>query len=125
MVKGVLIILERVSSSSEFFDILDKIGNGKFVTIGYVTRANLDAPTVSRINLATNRMKKYPDYTVFVGEEEIRALAKITSYNMMYLNRTTVGQKYGFNPKDYKIVTSKFLLRQGIDHNDNNNWANS
>ena len=23
------------------------------------------------------------------------------------------------------IVTSKYLLRQGIDPNDNNNWANS
>jgi hypothetical protein len=32
---------------------------------------------------------------------------------------------YGFNPKDYKIVTGKYLLRQGIDPNDNNNWANA
>ena len=87
--------MRRVASSSEFFDILDKIGNGKFVTIGYVTGANLDVPTVSRRNPATNRMKKYPDYTVFGGEEEIGALVKITSYNMRYLNRTTVGQKYG------------------------------
>ena len=29
------------------------------------------------------------------------------------------------NSKDYKIVTGKFLLRQGIDPDDNNNWANS
>ena len=32
---------------------------------------------------------------------------------------------YELDPKQYKIVTSKFLLRQGIDPNDNNNWANS
>ena len=32
---------------------------------------------------------------------------------------------YGFNPKDYKIVTGKYLLRQGIDPDDNNNWANN
>ena len=49
--------MRRVASSSEFFDILDKIGNGKFVTIGYVTGANLDVPTLSRRNPAANRMK--------------------------------------------------------------------
>jgi hypothetical protein len=104
--------MRRVASSSEFFDILDKIGNGKFVTIGYVTGANLDVPTVSRRNPATNRMKKYPDYTVFGGEEEeIGALVKITSYNMRYLNRTTVGQKYG----KFKASANDIRTNFGID----------
>lgn len=103
--------MRRVASSSEFFDILDKIGNGKFVTIGYVTGANLDVPTVSRRNPATNRMKKYLDYTVFGGEEEIGALVKITSYNMRYLNRTTVGQKYG----EFKTSANDIRTNFGID----------
>ena len=103
--------MRRVASSSEFFDILDKIGNGKFITIGYVTGANLDVPTVSRRNPATNRMKKYPDYTVFGGEEEIGALVKITSYNMRYLNRTTVGQKYG----EFKTSANDIRTNFGID----------
>lgn len=103
--------MRRVASSSEFFDILDKIGNGKFVTIGYVTGANLDVPTISRRNPATNRMKKYPDYTVFGGEEEIGALVKITSYNMRYLNRTTVGQKYG----KFKASANDIRTNFGID----------
>ena len=103
--------MRRVASSSEFFDILDKIGNGKFVTIGYVTGANLDVPTISRRNPATNRMKKYPDYTVFGGEEEIGALVKITSYNMRYLNRTTVGQKYG----EFKTSANDIRTNFGID----------
>ena len=34
-------------------------------------------------------------------------------------------QDYGFDPKSYKIVTSKYLIRQGIDPDDNNNWANN
>ena len=38
--------MRRVASSEEFFDILDRIGNGKFVTIGYVTGANLNVPTI-------------------------------------------------------------------------------
>lgn len=103
--------MRRVASSSEFFDILDRIGNGKFITIGYVTGANLDVPTISRINPATNRMKKYPDYTVFGGEEEIGALVKITSYNMKYLNRTTVGQKYG----EFKTSANNIRTSFGID----------
>lgn len=34
-------------------------------------------------------------------------------------------QDYGFDPKSYKIVTGKYLLRQGVDPDDNNNWANN
>ena len=32
---------------------------------------------------------------------------------------------YGFDPKSYKILTDKSLRRQGIDPDDNNNWANN
>ena len=46
--------MRRVASSEEFFDILDRIGNGKFVTIGYVTGANLNVPTIKRRNPETN-----------------------------------------------------------------------
>lgn len=87
--------MKKVKSSEEFFDILDKVGNGKFVTIGYVTSANLDVPTVSRRNPDTNRMKKYPDYSVFSDKNDIGALVKISSYNMRYEHRSTVGKKYG------------------------------
>ena len=34
-------------------------------------------------------------------------------------------QDYGFDPKSYKIVTGKNLLSQGIDTDDNSNWANN
>ena len=86
-----------LKSSNEFFELMDQIGNGKFVTIGYVTGANLDVPKVKRKNPATNRMKGYPDYSVFSaeGENEIGALVKISSYNIRYLKRKTVGKKYG------------------------------
>ena len=53
--------VRKVKSSNEFFDILDKIGNGKFVSIGYVTGANLNVPTIKKKNPLTNRMKGYPD----------------------------------------------------------------
>lgn len=34
-------------------------------------------------------------------------------------------QDYGFDPKSYKIVTGKYLLRQGVDPDDNSNWTNN
>ena len=111
MAKEYLIDMRRVASSNEFFDILDKIGNGKFVTIGYVTGANLDVPKVSRKNPLTNRMKQYPDYTVFGSEEEIGALVKISSYNFQYLNRQTVGKKYG----EYKQSANDIRANFGLD----------
>lgn len=32
---------------------------------------------------------------------------------------------YGFNPKDYKILSDRHLRRIGIDPDDNANWAQS
>ena len=32
---------------------------------------------------------------------------------------------YGFNPKDFRILTYKYLVRNGIDPNNNSNWANN
>ena len=105
--------MRRVASSEEFFDILDRIGNGKFVTIGYVTGANLNVPTIKRRNPETNRMKGYPDFSVFgaEGEDEIGALVKITSYNMRYLNRETVGKKYG----EFKNAANAIRGNFGLD----------
>jgi hypothetical protein len=105
--------MRRVASSEEFFDILDRIGNGKFVTIGYVTGANLNVPTIKRRNPETNRMKGYPDFSVFgaEGENEIGALVKITSYNMRYLNRETVDKKYG----EYKNAANGIRGNFGLD----------
>ena len=105
--------MRQVKTSNEFFDILDRIGNGKFVTIGYVTGANLNVPTIKRKNPETNRMKGYPDYSVFMdeGDGEIGALVKISSYNMRYLNRTTVGKKYG----EYKDAANTIRGEYGLD----------
>ena len=103
--------MRKVESSDKFFEILDSIGNGKFVTIGYVTGANLDLPTVSKRNPLTNRMKKYADYSVFGSEEEIGALVKISSYNMQYLNRSTVGKKYG----EYKQAANDIRGSFGLE----------
>ena len=105
--------VRKVKSSNEFFDILDKIGNGKFVSIGYVTGANLNVPTIKKKNPLTNRMKGYPDYTVFNGIDKrpIGALVKITLYNFQYMNRKLVSKKYG----EYKQAANASRNEYGID----------
>lgn len=104
--------MRRVATPNEFFDILDKIGNGKFVTIGCVMGSNLeDVPTIKRKNPLTNRLKGYPDHTAFGMDEEIGALVMIKSYNMRYSPRKIVAQKYGEYKKSANDIRAKF----GID----------
>lgn len=103
-----------IKSSNDFFDILDGLKNNDFVTIGYVTGANLDIPKIKKKNPETNRMKSYPDYSTFKKEGyegEIGALVKITTYNFRYYNRKAVGQKYG----EYKNSVNQIRSEFGID----------
>ena len=104
----------KVKTANEFFDLLDKLKNNTFVTIGYVTGANLNIPKVQRKNPATNRMKGYPDYSSFAREgydAEIGALVKITSYNFRYFNREEVSKRYG----EYKDKVNGIRARYAID----------
>ena len=88
--------MRRIATPNEFFDILDQIKGGQWVTIGAVVGANLNGyPSVKRKNPLTNRMKGYPDHEAFGVSEEISALVKISSYNMHYSNRDKVSQRYG------------------------------
>ena len=32
---------------------------------------------------------------------------------------------YGFNPKDFRILTYKYLVKNGLNPDDNANWANN
>jgi len=106
-----------LKSSEEFFDLLDKLPNGQFVTIGYVTSAEITA-TVKRRNPDTGRMKGYPDYSVLGSDNEIGALVKITSYNMPYLNRKTVAKRYGEFKNSVNDIRSDFGLEPMRDRKD-------
>lgn len=104
--------MRKLTTPNEFFDIMDQIGNGKFVTIGYVTGANLKLPKVKRLNPLTNRQKSYDDFSVFdSGDKEIGAIIKLTTLNFQYLNRDTVKKKYA----DYKNKANDIRAEFGID----------
>ena len=118
--------MRRIESSDKFFDLLDQIGRGKFITIGYVSGANLAVPTVSRKNPATNRMKKYDDYSVF--GEDIGALVKITSYNMQYNHRDTVNKKYGEYKKAFNDLRAEYGIAPMQDkesYKTGSNWGSN
>ena len=76
--------MRRIATCNEFFDILDQIKGGQWVTIGIVTSANLTGyPSIKRKNPLTNRMKGYPDHEAFGVAEDIAALVKVSSYNII------------------------------------------
>lgn len=108
----------RVKNSNDFFDILDRLKNNTFVTIGYVTGANLDIPKIKKLNPLTNRMKGYPDYSPFKREnetQEIGALVKITSYNFRYYNRAEIKKQY----EKYKEKVDDIRIKHNLEPTQN------
>ncbi len=68
------------------------------------------------VNKATNKIVNGWDYSDYDPNE-------LRQFKNDYFTVDLVDND--LDPKQYKIVTGKYLLRQGIDPNDNNNWANS
>lgn len=68
------------------------------------------------VNKATNKIVNGWDYSEYDPSE-------LRQFKNDYFIRDLID--YDLDPKQYKIVTSKYLLRQGIDPDDNNNWANT
>jgi hypothetical protein len=99
----------KIETPEKFFDILDSIKRGSYITIGYVTGANLAMPKVKRINPASNRMKSYDDYSAF-GNEEIGALVKISAWNFRYQNREDFNQTYTAFKQNANVVRGKYGL---------------
>lgn len=100
-----------VKSPNDFFEILDELQDGKWITIGYVSAANLEnVPMVKRKNPLTNRMKGYPDNTAFECQDEIAALVKVSSYNMHWMNREKFGKTYNTWKKSINGIRGNYGL---------------
>lgn len=104
----------NVKSTNDFFDILNNLKNNTFVSIGYVTGANVDMPKIKKKNPETGRLKGYPDYTPFKKEgydQEIGALVRITSYNFRYYKKEEFNKQYDA----YKTGANAIRVKHGID----------
>lgn len=119
--------MRRVATCNEFFDILDQIKGGQWVTIGIVTSANLTGyPSIKRKNPLTNRMKGYPDHEAFGVAEEIAALVKVSSYNMHFSNRDKISKRYGDWKKSVNAIRNAYGVPEMGSRNsykDTNNYG--
>lgn len=115
----------KVKNSNDFFDILNKLKNNTFVSIGYVSGANVDMPKIKKRSPESGKLKGYPDYTPFKKEgydQEIGALVKITSYNFRYYKKDEFDKQYS----DYKAGANAIRTKHGIDpiRDKENNYSN-
>ena len=76
---------------------------------------NNDNYTHFAVNKATNKIVNGWDYSEYDPSE-------LRQFKRDYFDADLID--YEMNPKDYKIVTDKYLRRQGINPDDNGNWAN-
>ena len=103
--------MRTTKSSNEFFDIMDDMGDNKFVTIGYVTSANLNLPKVKRYYAPTKRTRTYDDFSPLSEDgEEIGAIVKISSYNMRYRKRKVIGDQYDEFKKSSNVIRGEYGL---------------
>lgn len=107
--------MRKITSVNDFFDTMDGLTNGAFVSIGYVTKANIDFPMVKRKNPETNRMKNYPDYETFSknfnSEEKLIGVIKFTRYLVNWTHRDKLNKQYG----EYKNKVNSLRNQFGID----------
>lgn len=90
------IIKDVYFSENEFMDMLEDIGDTAIIRVGVIQASDLNIPTVKRKNPQTNRMKGYPDYSPFEsdGGEKVAAIAKLTSYGIMYRKKNKLDSEY-------------------------------
>ena len=88
----------RVETPNKVFDILNQIGNNKFVCMGVVFGTKLNLPKEKRLNPDTNEMEDYYDLTPIkqdIGsEEDVAALVEIATYNFRYYPLNSINNQY-------------------------------
>ena len=118
-----------VAGPDEFFDILDKIKPGQFMTFGYVTAAKLDYPKKKILNPATKRMNTVDDYQTFgqnLGvQDNVTGVVKVCIYNMQWQDKKKFSQRYN----DFKTTRDSLYDKYGLTRNSaryqtqNNNYG--
>ena len=82
----------------------------------------------------SNKKEEYLDYTHYAVNKQTGKIVNGWDYNGYDSEDLKTFKRdyffddlasYDLNPKDYKIVTKKFLIRQGINPDDYANWSNN
>jgi hypothetical protein len=105
-------------TSNNFFDFKSAMRQGGFATIGYVTGANLEYPTVKLKKDGDKRIKNYPDMDS-VGKklnykgENIGGIIKLTRYHINWDTEENLNKKYSQYKKDYNNICDEFNCPDG------------
>lgn len=105
-------------NSNNFFDFKSAMKQGGFATIGYVTGANLEYPTVKLKKEGDKRIKNYPDMNA-VGEklkykgENIGGIIKLTRYHINWDTEENLNKKYSQYKIDYNNTCDEFGCPEG------------
>ena len=106
-----------VAGPNDFFDILEGIKAGQYVTIGYVTAAKVDYPKKKVLNNATNRMNTVDDYAAFaknLGKTgDVCGVIKLTIYNIKWQDKAKFNDRY----KQYKDTRDLLNKKYGFETN--------
>ncbi|MBP5723601.1 MAG: hypothetical protein J6X18_08535 [Bacteroidales bacterium] len=105
-----------VSGPDEFFEVLDGVPNGRFVTFGYVSAAKIVVPKGKRLNPQTNRMNQFDDYAQLgrnlgVEDSELIGVIKLMTYNMRWQTAKNVADQYA----TYKKTRDELAGRYGVE----------
>lgn len=135
-----------ICKTNEGFDVYYDYGADYYF---FVDDRNLHENKCKKIRLSESMLKKIISESISKILNEINNNPKYTHYAVnRATNKIINGWEYGgydtkelksdmkyyfyddlsdngFNPKDYKILSLKFLLKNGIDPNNDENWANS
>lgn len=86
-----------VVGPNEFFDFLNGIQAGQWITLGYVTPAKVNVPKGYRINPETHRKNQFDDWDAFGKQynlENVTGVIKLTTYHFQWQDSEEVGKKY-------------------------------
>ena len=86
-----------VVGHNEFFDFLNGIQAGQWITLGYVTPAKVNVPKGYRINPETHRKNQFDDWDAFGKQynlENVTGVIKLSTYHFQWQDSEKVGKKY-------------------------------
>lgn len=86
-----------VVGPNEFFDFLNGIQAGQWITLGYVTPAKVNVPKGYRINPETHRKDQFDDWDAFGKQynlENVTGVIKLSTYHFQWQDSEEVGKKY-------------------------------
>ena len=86
-----------ITEPNDFYNFLDGIQAGQWITMGYVTPVKVNTPKGYRINPETNRKNQFDDWDAFGQQynlENVTGVIKLSTYHFHWQDSESVGKQY-------------------------------